>query len=356
MAARAWRLDPAPRTAERLSDCPLSLNGIAKGFIVERACDAAMDRGRGVTGVMLNVGGDLRVRGAIDGTIGIAAPWADSESSEPLALHRGQGPVGRHQRELAARVPDRRPVVLAHLRSPVGPAGRARRRRDGHRRAVASTPTPSPRSATCSSPRRACGWPGRCPGVECLIVAKDGRTTRSDGWRRYERPRPAWLASADEPEAMPTRRPGGTETADGRRRRPTTSPWNKDFELVVNFEINHPEAEAGRYRRPYVAVWVEDKDGNLGPDPVALGLDGRRRAVPVDARPEALVCRRPGPQAPRQEGAVLHDRPADPASPASTRSSGTARTTTASCSRPANTRSPSRPRASTGPTRASASR
>ena len=36
-----------------------------------------------------------------------------------------------------------------------------------------------------------------------------------------------------------------------------------DFELVVNFEINHPEAEAGRYRRPYVVVWVEDKDGKI---------------------------------------------------------------------------------------------
>ena len=36
-------------------------------------------------GVMLNVGGDLCVRGRIDRTIGIAAPWADSESSEPLA-------------------------------------------------------------------------------------------------------------------------------------------------------------------------------------------------------------------------------------------------------------------------------
>ena len=43
----AWRLDPARGTAERLSDCPLSLNGIAKGYIVERACDAALDRGRG---------------------------------------------------------------------------------------------------------------------------------------------------------------------------------------------------------------------------------------------------------------------------------------------------------------------
>ncbi len=24
------------------------------------------------------------------------------------------------------------------------------------------------------------------PGIEFLIVEKDGRTTRSDGWRRYE--------------------------------------------------------------------------------------------------------------------------------------------------------------------------
>src|SRR5262249_27059388 len=42
MSDRAWRLEPALRTAERLSECPISLNGIAKGFIVERACDAAM--------------------------------------------------------------------------------------------------------------------------------------------------------------------------------------------------------------------------------------------------------------------------------------------------------------------------
>ena len=49
MAQPAWRLDPARGTAERLTDCPLSLNGIAKGYIVERACDAAMGRAAGVT-------------------------------------------------------------------------------------------------------------------------------------------------------------------------------------------------------------------------------------------------------------------------------------------------------------------
>jgi hypothetical protein len=37
--------------------------------------------------------------------------------------------------------------------------------------------------------------------------------------------------------------------------------WGDQYELVVNFEINRPEAEAGRYRRPYVAIWVENKDG-----------------------------------------------------------------------------------------------
>ena len=40
----AWRLDSAAMTAERLSDAPLTLNAIAKGYIVERACDAAMDK------------------------------------------------------------------------------------------------------------------------------------------------------------------------------------------------------------------------------------------------------------------------------------------------------------------------
>ena len=54
--------------------------------------------------------------------------------------------------------------------------------------------------------------------------------------------------------------------ADGRggqsRAKAAAAPaWNKEFELAVNFEINHPEAEKGRYRRPYVAVWVEDSEG-----------------------------------------------------------------------------------------------
>ena len=38
------------------------------------------------------------------------------------------------------------------------------------------------------------------------------------------------------------------------------SVWNREYELAVNFEINQPSGE--RYRRPYVAVWIEDSEGN----------------------------------------------------------------------------------------------
>lgn len=36
--------------------------------------------------------------------------------------------------------------------------------------------------------------------------------------------------------------------------------WNREYELAVDFEISQPSGE--RYRRPYVAVWIEDAAGN----------------------------------------------------------------------------------------------
>jgi thiamine biosynthesis lipoprotein len=36
--------------------------------------------------------------------------------------------------------------------------------------------------------------------------------------------------------------------------------WNREFELAVDFEI--AQGEGARYRRPYVAVWIEDGSGN----------------------------------------------------------------------------------------------
>jgi FAD:protein FMN transferase len=257
MVPPAWRFDPASGRAERTSDCPLSLNGIAKGFIVERATDAVMDEVPGVEGVMLNVGGDLRVRGRIDGTIGIAAPWADSESSDPLAFievkDRSVATSGRSQRGF--RIGGR---WYSHVIDPR--TGRPVER-------VAAATVIAERSVAADAFAKVCNVlePDEClrlsrsiGGLEFLIVERDGRTTRSDGWRRYERPRPGLLAASSS-AAVAGGAPPDTPPRDDARAA-AGSPWN-DFELVVNLEINRPQADAGRYRRPYVVVWVEDSEG-----------------------------------------------------------------------------------------------
>jgi thiamine biosynthesis lipoprotein ApbE len=250
MEQPAWRLDRETRTATRLSDCPISLSGIAKGYIVERACEFALERERGIQGVMLNVGGDLRVRGAIQATIGIAAPWADSESSEPIAeiavSDRSVATSGGSQRGLSiggrwySHIFDPRSgLPVDHVLSATVIAKRSTEADVFAKVCNVLDPDASVRMARTLA------------GVECLIVTREGRRVRSDGWHRYERPNALRAVLA----AAPSGAAGGAPAGAG------GNLWNADFELVVNFEINHPPAEQGRYRRPYVAIWVENKEG-----------------------------------------------------------------------------------------------
>jgi hypothetical protein len=80
---------------------------------------------------------------------------------------------------------------------------------------------------------------GRVPGAECLIVTTRGAVVRSPGFARYEFP---VTAPPDDP----------TPKADER-------PWPDQFRVTVAIEL--PKIENARYRRPYVAVWIEDADG-----------------------------------------------------------------------------------------------
>ena len=58
--------------------------------------------------------------------------------------------------------------------------------------------------------------------------------------------------------------------------------WNPAFELTVNLELARLDGFGGK--RPYVAVWIEDKD-RLPVRTLALWF----REVPLAARPQVLV-------------------------------------------------------------------
>jgi hypothetical protein len=104
------------------------------------------------------------------------------------------------------------------------------------------------------------------PDVACLIVTSDGRVARSPGWERFEKAPPLLTALA-----------GPSTQTDLQKQTLSEKPgsWNTDFELLVSFEINGPEGKPTRYRRPYVAVWVENKEG-MPVRTLTLWFEGRR--------------------------------------------------------------------------------
>jgi hypothetical protein len=80
----------------------------------------------------------------------------------------------------------------------------------------------------------------RTPGVDYLLVTDDGRRVTSEGWARYQ--------------------VGGTYSpvAYSAPLKAAAGAWNADFELAIDLSL--PRIDEARYRRPYVAVWIEDAD------------------------------------------------------------------------------------------------
>jgi thiamine biosynthesis lipoprotein ApbE len=240
-----WTVDAVGGTATRRDDAPLSLDGIAKGFIVERAADAGLDPAKGVTGLLLNVGGDLRAAGTTSATVGIASRRDDADASPTGAEVTLQGA------SLATSGGAYRGVAIggrwfSHLIDP-------RTGEPAERVAVASVVAPSGADADALAticnvlpPGESLRLVESVPGASCRIAMSDGRVWTSRGWVGREREGAAVAIRT----ALPT--------DDGK----AAAAWSDRFEMAVAFEINRPTAEPGRYRRPYVVVWIEDEAGN----------------------------------------------------------------------------------------------
>jgi thiamine biosynthesis lipoprotein ApbE len=246
MARPAWRLDEKGGTAERLTACPISLNAIAKGAIVEFASDAAFRDRAGVRGLLLNIGGDLRVRGEMEAVVGVGSPWKDSETTEPIdrirVRNRAVATSGDYHR--GARIGGK---WYSHIFDP-----RTGRPASG----ISSATVIAERSADADAlatifnvltPAESLKLIGTVPNAECLIVESSGKRWQSGGWNAYQAVALATSAQASSPKAAATAKSG----------------WGADHELEIKFEINSAESKTRSYRRPYVAVWVEDEQGKV---------------------------------------------------------------------------------------------
>lgn len=233
-----WRVDLAAGTATHLSEAPLTLDAAGKGWIIDRAGKAALTVD-GVEAVVLNLGGDVVVRGSLSEPVDIADPHDPADNASPIArvtlrdqavatsggYRRGFEIGGRHYSHIIDPRTGR-PVDHVVSASVVAPEA-------GDADALATTFSVLP-------PAESLALAADLPGVECLLFTADGRSVASPGWNNLTAPASPAMAG----EGVAASAESTAATVAG--------------EVVIRLELARIQNQ--RAARPFVAVWIEDQD------------------------------------------------------------------------------------------------
>ncbi len=252
-----WKLDSAKQTATHTSDAPLALNSFVKSYIVGRSADAAL-RVAGVRGVVVNIGGDLVVRGEWSEPVSIADPKSDAENADAIAQllvrNRAVATSGDYRRGVEIEGRHYSHIVDPRTGMPAG----------GIISSTVIAPNPADAGALATalsvlSPEQSRALAATVPGAEYLLVRENGEQIRSAGWRSLETPVISQFSSPM--PAVTGQQPTVTvETPhfDTIAQQSSTPLWNRDYELTIGVEL--ARIQEPRALRPFVAVWIEDQE------------------------------------------------------------------------------------------------
>ncbi|HPF13515.1 MAG: DUF2271 domain-containing protein [Planctomycetes bacterium] len=236
----AFEVDNFDETIERRATGPIGLDGAAKGFILDAAKNKALVTG--AEGGLIDIGGDLVVFGKDSEIIGVADPKHPADNAPTLVQVRIQDAAiatsGGYARgwQIGGR-------HYSHILDPA--TGRP-----AEHVLQATVVAPSAMLAdllatafNIMDPRDSVRLCARNRGVETLILTEDGARYQSAGW-----------------EAL--------EVHDGAPAAALKSALALGGEIQVTVELARiaqgqggERRREGGYKRPYVAVWVENASG-----------------------------------------------------------------------------------------------
>lgn len=275
-----WKLDRAARTAHRLTDCPLTLDALAKGYIVECAAAAAMKKIGDLQGIVVAIGGDLRVLGPDAHEVQITDPSNDADNAPPIARiavrNKAVATSGGYRRGVRIGgswyshiVDPRTGMPVDHIASSTAIADHAA---DADALATIFNVLPVEESLRLAD---------ATPGVACLLMTREGKTFASERWREFSVATEPDFDAADSEEqtsdsatvalAQTTKKKpassakgkadSSAKSKDASKKTNEAGPddWPADFEMLVQFEVDQAK-DGRRYRRPYIAVWIENAD------------------------------------------------------------------------------------------------
>jgi thiamine biosynthesis lipoprotein ApbE len=189
-----WQLDAANRTATHTSDAPLALNSFVKSYIAGRAAETALAKS-GARALVVNIGGDLVVRGDWSEPVDISDPKSDAENGAPIAR------LLIHDRTVATSGDYRRGFEIGgrHYSHVVDPRTGQPADQIISSTVVAQSPSEAGALATALSvltPEESARLVASLPGVEYLLVNKNGDRIASNGWNELAGKLPLQIAKS----------------------------------------------------------------------------------------------------------------------------------------------------------------
>lgn len=217
-----FEIDASNRTARRMGNGTLNIDALGKAWILESATRAAR---RSASAVLLDIGGDI-VIDSPDGAasnIDIADPLNPWENAHPLTrIALANGSVATSGASMRGRhiVDPRTGLPAFGIASATVVADNA------------ITANALSTAACVLGPRDGLRLIEETPGAECLLVTDAGNQIRSRGFARFEQPLMIRTQAASE--------------------------WPAGYAVTMEVPLT-----ANGWRRPYLAVWVEDAKGRL---------------------------------------------------------------------------------------------
>lgn len=244
-------LEPDRRLILRPEGVRLTVDGMAKGYVIDAALAAARKASPNLKGLMIDIGGDLACWGqapqATGWQVGVAAGQHADNVQPAVALRLAGGAVaasGRGARDLTVDS-----CALSHTLSPS--TGQPVQ---GVQQAVVAAPKAADADALATAfmvmpPHKALALADRTPGVETQITDADGVRHASRGWADL-------LVPASFTPSMAAAAASATVAGKG-------------LSLDVGYQV--PRIDAEPYHAPYVVMWVTDENRQMVRTLLVLG-------------------------------------------------------------------------------------
>ncbi|MES2651180.1 MAG: DUF2271 domain-containing protein [Bacteroidota bacterium] len=232
-----YKLNEQNLTAMRISNAPLVMNTFAKSYIINLACDAALASSE-VTSAVVNVGGDLVIKGDVNDVVRVTNPLANAENDAPLdqllVKNMAVATSGNYRRGEQIGKNWYSHIVDPRTGKPV----------EGVISATVIAPNATDAGALATafnvlSLTESKALAETVKDAEYLIITTSGKRVESEGWTSLVDPK----SKAPKEIVQPVYK--GAEKQ-----------WDAKYELSITFELN---AIAGNNHRPFAAIWVENE-------------------------------------------------------------------------------------------------